>query len=54
MEIKSLLEWTLFAECKVPNDVKNILIVGEEAVAAYKTFRDTAIFTNKRIIMRDA
>lgn len=27
---------------------------GEVAVAAYKTFRDSAIFTNKRLIVRDA
>ena len=27
---------------------------GETALAAYKTFRDAAIFTNKRLIVRDA
>lgn len=54
MEIQSLLEWTLLGECKVPEDVNNLLTDSEEAIAAYKTFRDTAIFTNKRIIMRDA
>lgn len=27
---------------------------GEQAVAAYRTFRDTAIFTNMRLIVRDA
>ena len=54
MEINSLLEWTLLGECKVSADVNNLLTDSEEAIAAYKTFRDTAIFTNKRIIMRDA
>lgn len=49
-----MLAWTFIAECKIPADVEDLLIKGEEAVAAYKTIRDTAIFTNKRIIIRDA
>lgn len=32
----------------------NLLVQGEEAIAAYKTIRDSAIFTNKRLIVRDA
>ncbi|WP_199621449.1 PH domain-containing protein [Paenibacillus alkalitolerans] len=51
---QSILEWTLVSECPVPQDVNAILVDGEAAVAAYKTFRDTAIFTNKRLIVRDA
>lgn len=35
-------------------DVNQLLVPGEVAVAAYKTFRDSAIFTNKRLIVRDA
>ena len=31
-----------------------MLIPGETAVCAYKTIRDVAIFTNKRLIVRDA
>ena len=54
MEQKSNLEWTLISECPIPSDVKQILVKGEEAVAAYKTFRDSAIFTNKRLIVRDS
>lgn len=54
MEQKGLLEWTLLAECSIPSDVNKILTKGEQAVAAYKTFRDSAIFTNKRLIVRDA
>lgn len=53
MEIKPILSWTLIAECSIPKDVDKILVKGEEAVAAYKTFRDSAIFTNKRLIIRD-
>ncbi|MBJ6745692.1 PH domain-containing protein [Streptococcus sp. 121] len=46
--------WTFTSESPVPEDVRSMLIVGEEAVAAYKTIRDFAIFTNKRLIVRDA
>jgi hypothetical protein len=49
-----MLEWTLLSECPIPDDVNTLLISGEEAVAAYKTFRDSAIFTNKRLIVRDS
>lgn len=54
MEARTILAWTFLGECALPNDVDNLLIEGEVAVAAYKTFRDSAIFTNKRIIIRDA
>ena len=54
MEMRGLLEWTLVSECPVPQDVTNLLVKGEVAIAAYKTFRDSAIFTNKRLIVRDA
>ncbi|MEG9298187.1 PH domain-containing protein [Mangrovibacillus sp. Mu-81] len=49
-----ILEWTLLSECPIPDDVNALLVNGEEAVAAYKTFRDSAIFTNKRLIVRDS
>lgn len=52
--MKDILIWTFISECEIPSDVKDLLIKGEEAVAAYKTIRDCAIFTNKRIIIKDA
>ncbi len=52
--IENILKWTLIAECPVPDDVYDLLVEGEAAIAAYKTFRDSAIFTNKRLIVRDA
>src|SRR5690554_3748365 len=52
--VGNILEWTLVAECPIPNDVEDLLVEGEVAVAAYRTFRDSAIFTNKRLIVRDA
>ncbi|MFF2482346.1 PH domain-containing protein [Paenibacillus sp. NPDC058071] len=48
------IEWVFVSECPIPNDVHNILVPGETPVAAYKTFRDMAIFTSKRLIVRDA
>ena len=54
MDSKVILEWTLVNECDVPGDVDNLLVKGENAIAAYKTFRDMAIFTNKRLIVRDS
>lgn len=53
-ETQAMLAWTLISECSIPNDVNDLLVEGEVAVAAYKTFRDSAIFTNKRLIVRDA
>jgi hypothetical protein len=53
-ETQNILAWTLISECPIPNDVEDLLIEGEVAVAAYKTFRDSAVFTNKRLIVRDA
>jgi len=53
-ETASILAWTLVDECPIPDDINDLLVTGENAVAAYKTFRDTAIFTNKRLIVRDA
>lgn len=53
-ETDNILTWTLVSECPIPNDINDLLVEGEVAVAAYKTFRDSAIFTNKRLIVRDA
>ena len=53
-ETSGILAWTLVSECPIPGDVNDLLVTGEIALAAYKTFRDAAIFTNKRLIVRDA
>jgi len=53
-ELKPMMAWTFIKECPIPNDVTNLLLPGENAVAAYKTIRDNAIFTNKRLIVKDA
>ncbi|MFW2512724.1 PH domain-containing protein [Demequina sp. SO4-13] len=54
MEMSSIATWTLQQEIPVPDDVKSLLVQGEEAVASFKTFRDSATFTTKRLIVRDA
>jgi len=53
-DMENILKWTFISECPIPDDVNDLLVEGEVAVAAYKTFRDSAIFTNKRLIVRDA
>lgn len=53
-EVSNILIWTFVSECQIPKDVNDLLVEGEVAVAAYRTLRDSAVFTNKRIIVRDA
>lgn len=50
----NLLSWTFIRECPTPDDIHDILIDGEVAKASYATLRDSATFTNKRLIIRDA
>jgi PH (Pleckstrin Homology) domain-containing protein len=54
VETAPILAWTLVSECPIPPDVQRLLVQGEQAVAAYRTFRDVAIFTTMRLIVRDA
>ena len=54
METAAITSWTLQNEIPIPADVTALLVQGEEAVAAFKTFRDSAVFTTKRLIVRDA
>lgn len=51
-EAPGTTSWVFYGECDVPSDAP--LINGEQAVAAYKTVRDVAIFTDRRLIVRDA
>lgn len=54
METVRILSWTLVREIQIPQDVMPLLVEGEFPVAAYQTFRDSAVFTTKRMIVRDA
>lgn len=53
-ETAPILAWTLQNEIPVPDDVRALLVEGEQAVASFKTFRDSATFTTLRLIVRDA
>ena len=53
-QLSAALTWTFNSPCEVPADVSETLIDGEKALHAFKTIRDVAVFTNKRIIVRDA
>jgi hypothetical protein len=54
MEAADIAVWTFMNEVPIPDDVGPLLVEGEDAVAAFKTFRDSAVFTTKRLIVRDA
>lgn len=54
METAAITAWTFMQEIPIPADVSALLVEGESPVAAFKTFRDSAIFTTKRLIVRDA
>ena len=54
MEPTAFLTWTLQNEIPIPKDIGPLLVEGERPVAAFKTFRDAAVFTTKRLIVRDA
>ncbi|PMC61736.1 hypothetical protein CJ204_09545 [Corynebacterium xerosis] len=41
-------------EIPVPQDIGPILVQGERPITAFKTFRGSAIFTDRRMIVRDA
>ena len=47
------LNWTFDLECPVPKDVQDLLIDGEHGICAYQSIRDVAVFTNKRLIVKD-
>ena len=47
------LSWIFYQEIPVPPDVQELLISGEVAERAFRTVRDVAIFTNKRLIVKD-
>ncbi|MCC2594036.1 PH domain-containing protein [Tessaracoccus sp. OS52] len=53
-ELTPITAWTFHAEVPIPRDIGSILIPGEQPIAAYKTFRDAAVFTDRRIVVRDS
>ena len=47
------LSWIFYQEILVPHAIQEWLINGEVAERAFRTVRDVAIFTNKRLIVKD-
>lgn len=54
MEPSAITQWFFNNEIPIPEDVTSILVQGEQPYAAFQTFRDSAIFTSKRLIVRDS
>ncbi len=54
LEVTAITEWTFFSEVPIPGDVKDLLVPGEQAIKAFKTIRDNAVFTDRRLIVRDS
>lgn len=51
---ETLLTWTFTSKTEPTEDLLNMLVEGERVVHCYKTIRDIAALTNKRLIIRDA
>lgn len=55
MDDKTLLAVYTFGNiAKMPNDINNHLVADEDARYCYKSTRDIAVFTNKRILLSNA
>ena len=50
----NLLNWTFFREVDIPDDITTLLVENEKPVASFATIRDVSVFTNKRLIVKDA
>lgn len=53
MNQSTIFEWTFFSKTKVPREIQALLVEGEYVEQAFKTIRDVAVFTNKRLIVSD-
>ena len=51
--LENIWTWTFFREVNIPEDASELLLKDEKAVAAFATFRDVALFTTKRLIIKD-
>lgn len=52
-ELTDLLNITFISKRDVPSKIQDLFIEGETADYAYSTLRDTAVFTNHRLIILD-
>jgi hypothetical protein len=51
--LEALMTWTFTAETAPTPEIMAIMLEGEQIYAAYKTIRDVAVVTNKRIVIAD-
>ena len=51
--LENMWTWTFFREVNIPEDASELLLKDERAIAAFATFRDVALFTTKRLIIKD-
>ena len=51
--LENMWTWTFFREVNIPEEASELLLKDEKAVAAFATFRDVALFTTKRLIIKD-
>lgn len=52
-DLGTIMTWTFYEETNVPPEVMKILVEGEFPELAYRTVRDVAVITNKRLIISD-
>lgn len=53
MATNEVLSWSFLSKCKPSQAILEILVEGEQVLQCYKTIRDVAALTNKRIIVCD-
>ena len=51
--LEALMTWTFTEETAPSQEISQILLEGEQVFAAYKTIRDIAVVTNRRIVIAD-
>lgn len=51
---EEILEWTFIRKVAIPEFIEELMTDGEEGYQAFKTLRDVAVFTNKRLIVSDS
>lgn len=54
MELAAITEWTFLSQVEISADIAQLMVNDEVPHVAFKTFRDVAIFTSKRLIVKDA
>lgn len=54
MGLATTLTWIFHEQVAVPAFMADMMIAGEEAIVAFKTVRDVAVFTTKRLVVIDS